>query len=677
MYLRRFRIFSVYALVVLLIGLSAGCNKDDIKEGDQQETGHPKEIKNGVWSDCLSREADAKSGILMRINGGDAEFAAFTFDHTKPVFNTGSVTYNSETGTGRISVPAPIKYNGEYGFAMLSEDVMQCIAPTQDGADTLCFKYMGTSIEEWFKDGKANVPQVSFNPAWACMKNYGFNTKIDAGIDIEKWQKPQTKGGALDNFFGWTGVVGSVCGVITGIGSSLGWGGPSNQDIMDEVLKVEGICNEMNGKINVISDQLTDLARDVNDGLNAITKELATIEKKQYLQLQLTYMSEVQNRIQHRNEEMDVLYSQSLGAHLKYIEKCYNASVEASDSTEYFMNLYDELSLWMGDGDTYLNRILSFITYLYDTTSPDGGDKGMPYIYDRLMQITSAWEHETFESRLTMYLSDASVVFELARWTSAYLQCCVRLDKRTNGQGDPEHYIKQLESRCSAFSKEYEKRNGNIATAIEEDRRVCYIYNAQFMTYDSKVEPIDYKSHPWAKDIWKTFDMSRTDNVNDEVAKLCLYGFKKTDNGYMDPEITFRKLMPMAVVDGLKEFYHPADNPETFDYLAMFNNDCQIEINPDCFYLLSDTQNKRATALGANKSYYSVYESIPYDNEWESRITCYYYIMRSHTHNDWYQLFMVAWKGGCSRGTNNNYLSREDWGETLEPHKQMCCILVE
>ena len=178
---------------------------------------------------------------------------------------------------------------------------------------------------------------------------------------------------------------------------------------MDEILEVKDICNEMNGKLDAISRQITDMSVAIQSELKNIQSELKKIEETQELQIkleiigkQLDFLAWFQSIMEERDQYVDMVYTLQYLAHKKQIEECYFADM--ANESAYFDNLYSALKSWMGNDDKNLQSILNIVYFLTTEKSPDYVESGMPYVYDRIYQLTSAWEHEHVTDRLNMYL---------------------------------------------------------------------------------------------------------------------------------------------------------------------------------------------------------------------------------------------------------------------------------
>lgn len=557
--------------------IAAGCNKDNPEGQNGSERVIPAELKDGYWTDCLSRKEETGCGVIMKLSGEDAHFGILTFDKSKPTLVNGSVTYDSSSGTGTIVVPNPVLFSGEYDFTMLSEAVMQCTDHTKKSSDTLVFKYLTSSIEEWYEDRTKDLPDDYFNPAWACLARYEYEDSTH--------REPLFKQGTETKAMGWNifnracGGIGAICGLMGAVDNIMGWCQPSNQDLMDEILEVKDICNEMNGKLDAISQQITDMSVAIQSELKNIQSELKKIEETQELQIkleiigkQLDFLAWFQSIMEERDQYVDMVYTLQYLAHKKQIEECYFADKE--NESEYFDNLYSALKSWMGKDDKNLQRILNLVYFLTTEKSPDYVESGMPYVYDRIYQLTSAWEHEHVTDRLNMYLSDLSLACELTQWATVYLNCCIKNGDYTMGGGNPEYYLSQLLDRNKAMSEKY----GSHEKALEvcPTRRVCYIYGAQFVSYTPNAEVIDYVNHPWGCGSVPATSVLYYTIPSDAQSRDCCFGFRcigtngwGEPSGWMDPDLLIQRLMNKNLLETLREFYSKSTPSSDFKYMDM------------------------------------------------------------------------------------------------------------
>lgn len=574
--------FAVYGIAII----AAGCHKDNLEWQNSSEPVIPAELKDGYWTDCLSRKEETGCGVVMKLSGDDAHFGILTFDNTKPTFVNGSVTYDSVSGTGTIVVPNPVIFNGEYHFTMLSETVMQCTNYKNKSSDTLVFKYLTPSIEEWYEDKTKNFPADYFNPTWACMARYEYEDSIQREPLFK--QRTETKATGWDHFNRACGGIGAICGIMSTVDVIMGWCQPSNQDIMDEIYEVQDICNEMNGKLDALSHQITEMSVSIQKQLDNIQKELENIQKEleniqeiqeyqiklEIIGKQLDFLAWFQSIMQQRNQYIDMVYTLQYLSHKKQIEECYFADME--NESVYFDNLYNALKSWMGKDDKNLQRILNLVFFLTNVQSPDYVESGMAYVYDRIYQLTSAWEHDHVTDRLDMYLSDLSLACELTQWATVYLNCCIKNGDFTMGGGNPEYYLSQLLDRNKAMSEKYEAHEK--ALEVCPTRRVCYIYGAQFVSYTPNAEVIDYVNHPWGGGSIPATSVLYQTIPSYGQSRLCCFGFRcigtngwGEQSGWMDPDLLIQRLMNKNLLETLREFYSKSTPSSDFKYMDMLN----------------------------------------------------------------------------------------------------------
>ena len=511
-----------FFMAFVAIGFIFSCSDDNDYSG--QKYAKPESIQNGVWTNCIDYTDSTTSGIIMKVDGPSVEFSLFDLEKGNLAYSSGKMTYDKETGRGTIDVPASITDCGLLRFAMLSDNIMECI-PEKYPDDTIHFLYIAESTEDWWGEEEPDCDKLD-----GSVGGYDFSTDLLLDIDMPSNAK-YTRADGWDIISKANTIIGVVSGIgkiVTGI---IGLVKGKNKDKAAEetrknVNSTLEICKGMDKNIVNLQNQMTEMNKNLNNHLNMMEKNIkdelkrldekinlttAEIMEKQRLMLyqqsvtqQKLDLMETSEKLNARNEEATRLHLRALG---------YKDSVATIINTEtdnISNKLYDYLNKWAAaetSGENYVQRTIAFTRRLYSTLCDN--KSGYPYIYDQYVFNTKAWEHEGYNNRANLRLADLTVVYESVLLSALYLEACISTGNTVYG-AKPEPLLEELEMECQNFSKCYDESK----IEIREDKRVCQIVGAHFVA-DSRLMEIGK-----IPDLYRGVDMN-----NPSIANVLAYSF--------------------------------------------------------------------------------------------------------------------------------------------------------
>lgn len=485
---------KLLTLFVAFVAISIvfSCSDDDDYSG--HEYAKPESIQNGVWTNCIDYTDSTTSGIIMKVDGPSVEFSLFDLEKGNLAYSAGKMTYDKTTGRGTIDIPASITDCGLLKFAMLGDNVMECI-PEKYPMDTIHFLYIAESTEDWWGEEEPDCDELD-----GSVGGYDFSTDLLLDIDMPSSAK-YTRADGWDILSKANTVIGLVSGIgkiVTGIIDLVKGKNKDKaaEDTRKNVNSTLEICKGMDKNIVNLQNQMTEMNRNLNNHLNMMEKnikdELKRIDqtttdilKKQRLTLyqqsvtqQKLDLMETTEKLNARNEDATRLHLRALGY------KDSVATIINTETDDISNKLYDYLSKWAAaetSGENYVQRTIAFTKRLYSTLC--NNKYGYPYIYDQYVFNTKAWEHEGYNNRANLRLADLTVVYESVLLSALYLEACISTGNTIYG-AKPEPLLKELEMECQNFEKCYKESN----IEIRNDKRVCQIVGAHFVADSRLIE---------------------------------------------------------------------------------------------------------------------------------------------------------------------------------------------
>ncbi|MDO5446389.1 MAG: hypothetical protein Q4F34_01245 [Prevotellaceae bacterium] len=472
-------------LFLISVVLFVACS-DDSESVNKQEYSKPSAIASGVWTNCLDYDDNTDYGVLMKVNGTAVEFTLFDFEKGNTAYFPGNMVYDNTTGIGTLEIPQRIFEYGKSTFRMLTDSIMECI-PESNPEDTIHFMWVDNNCDDWWNDENSNsvIADVTDGP----FETYDFPTSFVLDSD----STAETRG-VLDVLKGIKTVVQMIyytfklgTDVADYVNRKKGDGKDDRyKAIQDEMKQCINISKRVDDNINSLQKQLVDMNNNLSNRLNALENQYKETKYRDAISQQKRDLGETSKMLNERDAMVNTLHTRAIG----YVDSVMYILNNEPDETRC-VKLYEYLNQWAAplSNENYVQKTIAYIHKLWNVYFE--GQTGYPYIYDQYVYNMKAWEHEGYEDRALLRVTDLASAYEYAWLSLIYLQSCIATGNTVYG-AKPQPLLAELEKECLSLAEEYQKSQINE----RNDVRVCQIVGSHFIS-EKTLHINDYLSGTW------------------------------------------------------------------------------------------------------------------------------------------------------------------------------------
>ena len=419
------KLFALFAVAALLLGMSACTNEDNPSSSEKEATAKPAQLKQGIWTEF--DEALLTSGkytaeqlaqipaVAMWVQGDKGYFFTYTAEEASETVE-GKISYNNKTGKGTITFPA-IKDNPLSGqsvsFRMTTDETMEFEFTYEGKKTTGNCAWLCENLDNWTSD----ITDEDWKELMAEYEKIAATAGPDTNIDWSKSEEVEVTDDEgnpvkvevkdLDKPLVWNDEVAAARGATRAI--AIGTiiktglnilGGLFEKDPNEETqAKLDAVIGKLD---QVLANQQKMIIK-----LDEINNRLIAIAEKMNQQ-------ETVNIFNNRNEKF---YNKLKVQNNKYFADAYAAYHKDKNDPD----LADYAKAWVGKDEQFANLTWEYIEYLMTVQHTKYG-VGMDKIYDGLTYDKYPWEHMGTVDRQKYRAYDLTMITKCLFMISLYSQ---------------------------------------------------------------------------------------------------------------------------------------------------------------------------------------------------------------------------------------------------------------